>query len=121
MGHGPWVEGVRSYSSNEVPVYSVKEAARELRVSPSLIYALVARGQIECERYGVGRGTIRISGAALADYRRRSRVTSTPATVEKLSPGRYRELDPTRLARAWILRGAISPDASGSHDTDGTA
>ena len=49
---------------------TVKEAAAELGVSVSLVYALCSSGAIRHERHGLGRGTIRIPPQALADYRR---------------------------------------------------
>ncbi|HYT90304.1 MAG TPA: helix-turn-helix domain-containing protein [Gemmataceae bacterium] len=51
--------------------YTVIQAAQELQVSPTLVYALVAAGAIEHERHGLGRGTIRITEAALDEYRQR--------------------------------------------------
>jgi excisionase family DNA binding protein len=44
---------------------TVKAAAERLGVSASLVYALVASGQLPSYRVGVGRGTIRIDEAAL--------------------------------------------------------
>jgi excisionase family DNA binding protein len=49
---------------------TVKLAAERLGVSPALVYALCARGEIRHERHGLGRGIIRISEEALDDYRR---------------------------------------------------
>ena len=40
---------------------TVKQAAEILNVSPGLIYALCAQGKLVHERYGLGRGTIRIA------------------------------------------------------------
>ena len=44
---------------------TVKQAAEELGVSAALIYVLCAKGRLECQRFGLGRGTIRISRPAL--------------------------------------------------------
>ncbi len=49
---------------------SVKEAAKRLGVSPSLIYALCAAGAIRHERHGLGRGRVVIQDEALEAYRR---------------------------------------------------
>ncbi len=48
---------------------TVRQAALELMVSPALVYSLVAAGEIEHERHGLGRGCIRISPEALQRYR----------------------------------------------------
>jgi excisionase family DNA binding protein len=48
---------------------TVRQAALELMVSPALVYALVAAGEIQHERHGLGRGCIRISPEALQRYR----------------------------------------------------
>ena len=49
---------------------TAKETAQRLGVSPALVYALCASGKIRHERHGLGRGTIRISEEALAEYRK---------------------------------------------------
>ena len=53
---------------------NVREASQRLRVSPSLIYTLCTRGKIAHERYGLGRGTIRIREDALNDFQNRCKV-----------------------------------------------
>ena len=53
---------------------TVKETADRLGISTALVYALCNAGKIIHERYGLGRGTIRISEAALLAYQERSRV-----------------------------------------------
>jgi excisionase family DNA binding protein len=53
---------------------TVKQAAEQLGVSLALVYGLCASGRIQHERYGVGRGTIRISEEALEDYREACRA-----------------------------------------------
>jgi excisionase family DNA binding protein len=63
---------------------TVKEAASRLGVSPKLIYALCAEGKIEHHRYGLGRGTIRISEAALERYQEGARVTHPNAALPPL-------------------------------------
>ena len=49
---------------------TVKQAADQLGVSPSLVYGLCKEGRIRHERHGLGRGTIRIPPDALDEYRR---------------------------------------------------
>ena len=53
---------------------AVKEAAECLGVSDKLVYAALRPGKIVHERYGLGRGTIRIAEEALEEYRRQARV-----------------------------------------------
>ena len=53
-------------------VYTVPEVAALLRVNRSTIYRDVESGRIDAYRVGKGRGTVRISAAALAGYRRRA-------------------------------------------------
>ena len=50
-------------------LYSIKEAAEVLGLSCGLIYALCARKKIRHERYGLGRGTIKIPEDAIDEYR----------------------------------------------------
>ena len=57
-------------------MFTVKKAAEILHVSPALVYGLCAQGRITHERYGLRRGTIRISETALADYQERARVAN---------------------------------------------
>ena len=67
-------------------VFTVKQTAERLGVSASLVYGLCSAGRLRHERYGLGRGTIRVPPDALDEYRRAqtvpvaSRVTpTTPA------------------------------------------
>jgi excisionase family DNA binding protein len=48
---------------------TVKQVAGKLGISASLVYGLCASGKLRCERYGLGRGCIRISPEALEEYR----------------------------------------------------
>ncbi len=92
---------------------SVAEAADCLCVSRKLVYALCAAGKIVHERYGVGRGTIRISEESLETYRTSARVefpVSTPLVLKHLTmPACHRE--PSRSAGAG---GPVAPAASSS-------
>jgi excisionase family DNA binding protein len=60
---------------------SVKDAAKELGVSASLIYRLCAAGRIRHERHGLGRGTIRIPHDALDEYRKAAEAKPAAPTV----------------------------------------
>jgi excisionase family DNA binding protein len=53
---------------------SVKEAAAELKLSTDTIYKLCSTKQLQHERHGPKRGTIRIPEEALSDYRNRVTV-----------------------------------------------
>jgi excisionase family DNA binding protein len=63
---------------------SVHDAAKELGISPSLVYKLCASGKIRHERHGMGRGTIRIPREALDDYRRAAQVLPAPRHTDGL-------------------------------------
>lgn len=55
---------------------TVKQAAKRLNVSQSLVYALVAAGRLRSYRVGLGRGTIRVDEESLAD------VKKEPAAID---------------------------------------
>jgi excisionase family DNA binding protein len=57
----------------------VKEAAQKLGISISLVYGLCAAGRLRHERFGIGRGTIRIPEDALEAYRRAAEVNAPAA------------------------------------------
>ena len=63
---------------------TVKQAAERLRVSAALVYALCAQGRIAHERYGLGRGTIRISEDALRAYQELARVERPCSVLAQL-------------------------------------
>jgi excisionase family DNA binding protein len=86
--------------------FSVKEAAAELGLSGSLVYALCSRRKIRHERHGIGRGKILIPEDALDEYRQRSTVPAARGEgAEALPPpgrgGTFKHLDAERLAKAW--------------------
>jgi excisionase family DNA binding protein len=73
-------------------MYTVKQAAAKLGISTKLTYALCAAGKIRHERYGLGRGTIRIPPEALEDYRQSCTVAAPRPAV--CSPERtFKHLD----------------------------
>jgi excisionase family DNA binding protein len=49
-------------------VVTVREVARKLEISVSLVYRLIESGKLGCTRHGLGRGVIRVSEAQLTDY-----------------------------------------------------
>ena len=84
---------------------TVKYAAEILNVSPGLVYALCAQGKIEHERYGLGRGTIRIREDALAHYQALAKCA--PALPRPAPYGVFTHLNGQRLAKAWKDRQAV--------------
>jgi excisionase family DNA binding protein len=59
---------------------SVKQAAEQLGISVALVYSLCAARRLRHERYGLGRGTIRIPTEAIEEYRRNcTKVPNEPA------------------------------------------
>ncbi|MCA9073983.1 MAG: helix-turn-helix domain-containing protein [Planctomycetaceae bacterium] len=47
---------------------TVQDVAQRLRVSPQIVYALIAKGRLVAHRIGLGRGTIRVEEAELRRY-----------------------------------------------------
>jgi excisionase family DNA binding protein len=72
---------------------TVKEAAKELTCSISLIYKLMSEGQIAYERRGRRRLPV---GSSVAEYRQRNLVPARPASegaqAKPPSPCRYHHL-----------------------------
>lgn len=62
---------------------TVKQASEQLSISPATIYALVAEGRIRAHRFGLKRGTIRISDEALRAYCRAATSGSSETESEK--------------------------------------
>lgn len=60
-------------------MHTVKQAAQNLGISASLVYALCAAGRIRYERYGLGRGTIRIPPEAIEEFRQGCAFTQPEA------------------------------------------
>jgi excisionase family DNA binding protein len=86
---------------------TVKRTAEMLNVSPGLIYALCATGKLEHERYGLGRGTIRIREDAIQDFQNRAKFIHgrrvNPQALHHKS-GTFTHLDAQRLEQAWKNR-----------------
>ncbi len=47
---------------------TVRQVAKNLEISPSLVYGLIAAGRLKCTRHGIGRGTIRVSEDQVRAY-----------------------------------------------------
>lgn len=62
----------------EVKLLSVKEAADRLGISPGVVYGLCSRRLLRHERYGLGRGKIKIPEDAVDEYRQRVTVVAKP-------------------------------------------
>ena len=84
---------------------TVKHAAEILNVSQGLVYALCAQGKLEHERYGLGRGTIRIREDALAQFQAHAKCA--PSLPRSAPSGVFTHLDGQRLSRAWKDRQAV--------------
>lgn len=68
---------------------TVKDAARELGISPALVYALCQAKRIRHERHGLGRGKIVIPGEALDEYRQRCTVPTEDHNQEETACPSY--------------------------------
>lgn len=77
---------------------TVKQAAFKLGISVSLVYELCAAKKIRHERYGLGRGTIRIPAEALEEYRRSSTVSGSEPDPEQPLRAQMPELRHLRLS-----------------------
>ena len=94
---------------------TVNQVAARLGVSRGLVYALVRGRRIRFERFGTGRGTIRISEEALEEFRQKClRETQEAQPVlagqaPSSSPSRsgFTNLDAGRLLEAWKEQGAV--------------
>ena len=81
---------------------TVKQTSQRLGVSTGCIYQLVASGKLDSIRVGVGRGTIRISEAALNSFVESSAKPKTRAPRAKSSrKSAFRHLNTNRLLEAW--------------------
>ena len=65
---------------------TVKEAAEQLRISAALVYALCAAGRIRSERFGIGRGCIRIPVEALEEYRKAAEFKPAAPVLVHIKP-----------------------------------
>ena len=76
---------------------TVKEVAQQLSVSATCVYQLVASGQLPSHRFGLGRGTVRVSEGDLASYvernRHASQATEQPPTTTNRKQFRHLRLN----------------------------
>ncbi|QEL18591.1 helix-turn-helix domain-containing protein [Limnoglobus roseus] len=91
-------------------VFTVKEAARSLRLSVASIYALCAVKKLRHQRVGVGRGKILIPADSIQEYL--AKGTVEPAGVSPPPRGTrvksFGHLDSDRLLAAWKAQGVKS-------------
>lgn len=66
---------------------TVKQAAELLTVSPTTVYDLCREGLLSHVRIGCGRGTIRITRAALDRYVQQSPLATAARPTVELAPG----------------------------------
>ena len=76
-------------------LFTVREAAESLGISLGLVYALCARKRLRHERYGLGRGIIKIPEDAIDEFRRSVTVgkpdeadagtAATPISLKKVT------------------------------------
>ena len=78
-----------------VQLLKVKEVAEALRVSASLVYALIESGRLPACRVGRGRGSVRVLADDLTAYIKGSRVQVGEATRPR--PRRKEKLKHIRL------------------------
>jgi excisionase family DNA binding protein len=71
---------------------TVREAAGQLEITPSGIYALCSRGLLGHMRIGVGRGVIRIEQSDIDSFKVEARKKGEPGAVA--IPFRYRHFPP---------------------------
>lgn len=75
--------------------YTVPEAANELGISTSLVYALLAARKLRHERIGLGRGRCLIPADALDEYRASRTIgVHVPPTAPPLPVTRERAATP---------------------------
>lgn len=65
---------------------TVRQVSERLNVSPATVYALVSEGRISAHRFGLRRGTIRISEDSLQQYEEAAKVA--PKTVLSVNDAR---------------------------------
>jgi excisionase family DNA binding protein len=66
--HAELIPPAQTQATEREEPLRVKDIAHALRVNTATVYAEVAAGRLESYRVGQGRGTIRVSRAAFAQY-----------------------------------------------------
>lgn len=75
-----------SQKDEQTPLLTVREVAKILRVSPSLVYQLVEGRKLASHRIGCRNGAIRISTADVDDYLARCRNERQEETPKPSRP-----------------------------------
>ena len=79
-------------------MFTVKQAAKRLNCSPSLVYELCAKGRIRHARIGFRRGTIRITEEAITEFLEEAEVDPAISNLPPLQhltvPGSRRQPSP---------------------------
>src|SRR5436305_120966 len=91
---------VRREVSESPMMLTVRQVAGRLNISVGLVYALCNQGKLSFERYGLGRGTIRVSEESLARYRAGAGGAATSAAVPPMPRLRHVTLKPGSPAGA---------------------
>jgi len=90
-------------------VLTVRQVAERLHVSQGTVYGLIAQGRLRAFRIGTGRGTLRVSEEALADFLQAVETSGGQPADEGRPASRhgklFRHLDAARLRAAWRDRG----------------
>ncbi len=73
-------------------MFTVKETATRLRVSPATVYALISTGKLRCHRVGVGRGVIRVSPDNIAHFLEESESSATEKTISRPARPRLKHI-----------------------------
>ena len=81
-----------SLPENSQRLFTVREVAASLRLSPAAVYRLTSAGVLACLRIGGPRGAIRITQADLDDFLDRSRATKQPPTTRTPTTVRLKHL-----------------------------
>lgn len=93
-------------------LFTVKQIAQQLALSPSSVYELIATGRIPALRLGPRRGAIRIRNNDLQAYLHMSssdmQSPVKPANDRKDTGRLFKHLDAERLRAAWRQQGAIA-------------
>jgi excisionase family DNA binding protein len=85
-------------------MFSVKQAATKIGVSPSKVYELVRHRKVAHHRVD---GKIILAEADLDAYLARCRIDAVGQVTSAPPQGVFKQLDPARLAKAWKARGVL--------------
>lgn len=94
-------------------LFTVREVAELLRVSPSCVYALIDDAQLRCVRLPPSRRAIRIEATELLDFVESKKILRRREVVSKKetsAPSAFVYLDASTLQKAWAERDASPPN-----------